>query len=174
MLRPAAIVLALIGACGAADGARAAAPEPVKSLDLDRFMGRWYEIMRTPNGNEHDCYAAFQDWSREPGGRFAIKQHCRKGSAAGAERLVNTAAKVLNAPDNTKFEASFFAGLIRGRYWVVDHADDYQWMIATTEDGKFPALLARTPNLPEAEQARLKARMEQMGLPTRKLQTVGE
>jgi apolipoprotein D and lipocalin family protein len=175
MPRIATIVLAAIAlSAGLPAAGWAGAPEPLKTLDLDRFMGRWYEIMRTPNIHEMNCFAAFQDWTRAPSGQFAIQQHCRGGSAAGAERLVNTAAKVLNAPANTKFEATFFAGLIHGRYWVIDHADDYQWMIATTEDGRFPALLARTPSLPESEVSRLKAHMEELGLPIRRLQQVGE
>jgi apolipoprotein D and lipocalin family protein len=157
-----------------AGASKAAAPEPRKALDLDRFMGRWYEILRTPNGNERNCFGAYQDWSTKTDGEFIIHQHCHKGSPSGPDHLVNTSAKVLNAPENTKFEASFFGGLLRARYWVVDHADDYQWMIATTADGRFPALLSRTPSLPGAEQAKLKARMSDIGFPTDNLQAVGE
>jgi len=171
MARAAAIGLAILALAGAA---RADSPEPRKSLDLDRFMGTWYEILRTPNGNEHNCFADYQEWSSKPGGEFMIRQHCHKGSPTGPDRIINTSAKVLNAPANTKFEASFFGGLIRARYWVVDHADNYDWMIATTEDGKFPALLSRKPGLPEAEQARMKARMADIGFSIDKLEAVGE
>jgi apolipoprotein D and lipocalin family protein len=176
MARAAVFGLAVLAFSSAALAgvARAEAPEPRKALDLDRFMGRWYEILRTPNNNERNCFAAYQDWSAKPSGQFMIRQHCHRGSPTGPERLVNTSAKVLNAPANTKFEASFFGGLLRGRYWVVDHADDYQWMIATTEDGRFPALLSRSPTLTDAEQARLKARMADIGLSTDKLQAAGE
>jgi apolipoprotein D and lipocalin family protein len=170
-MKPAAALLALTVLAGAA---RAEVVEPRRSLDLDRFMGRWYEILRTPNGNERSCVSAYQDWASKPGGQFVIRQHCVKASPAGSERLVNTSARVLNAPDNTKFEASFFGGLLRARYWVVDHADDYQWMIATTEDGRFPALLARTPTITDAERARLKARMGQIGFRTDVLMAAGE
>ena len=171
MRRAAAALLALAAFAGAA---RAEVVEPRRPLDLDRFMGRWYEILRTPNGNERNCVAAYQDWASKPGGGFAIRQHCVRASPAGSERLFNTSARVLNAPDNTKFEASFFGGLLRARYWVVDHADDYQWMIATTEDGRFPALLARTPTLPDGEKARLRARMGQMGFKVDALRAAGE
>lgn len=164
----------VIAALALAGAARAEAPEPRRPLDLDRFMGRWYEILRTPNGNERNCYAVYQDWSSTPDQRFQISQHCHRGSSKGSDRLVNTSARVLNAPANTKFEASFFGGLIRGRYWVVDHDDNYSWMIATTEDGRYPALLARTPGLSEREQTRLKARMADIGFNTDRLQAVGE
>ena len=168
------VLSVLVLAAALAGPVLAAAPEPRRSLDLERFMGRWYEIMRTPNGNERNCFAAYQDWSAKDNGQFIIRQHCHRGSPTGADRLVNTSAKVLNAPDNTKFEASFFGGLLRARYWVIDHADDYHWMIATTEDGDFPALLARTPSMSAEEQAQLKARMAKLGFRTSRLEAVGE
>jgi apolipoprotein D and lipocalin family protein len=170
MARAAAVALAFLAVAGAA---RADAPEPRKTLDLDRFMGRWYEILRTPNSRERNCFAVFQDWSGKDG-QFSIKQHCHRDSPTGPDRLINTSARVLNPPANTKFEASFFGGLIHARYWVVDHDDDYRWMIATTENGRYPALLARTPRLSQEEQTQLKARMQQMGFDTDKLQAVGE
>jgi apolipoprotein D and lipocalin family protein len=173
MRRATAALFALI-AIAIAGAARAEVVEPRRPLDLDRFMGRWYEILHTPNGNERNCVSAYQDWASRPGGQFLIRQHCMKASPPGAERLIDTSARVLNAPDNTKFEASFFGGLLRARYWVVDHADDYQWMIATTADGRYPALLARSPGLPESERLRLKARMAQMGFKTDVLLAAGD
>lgn len=152
--------------------ASAAAPEPVKPLDLNRFMGRWYEILRTPNDRQKNCFGAWQVWSRK-GERFQIAQNCHKGSRTGPVETVMTAARVTDRRTNAKFEASFFGGLIRKDYWVIDHADDYSWMIAASADGKFPALLARTPGLPAAKQAELKRRMAQLGLPTARLQAVG-
>jgi apolipoprotein D and lipocalin family protein len=153
--------------------ASAAAPEPVKPLDVNRFMGRWYEILRTPNDRQKNCYAAYQVWSKRAADRFAIAQHCRKGSRTGPLEVVQTDARLLGHSSNAKFEASFFGGLIRKNYWVIDHADDYSWMIASSSDGKYPAVLARTPGLSPARQAELKRRMAQLGLPTGQLQAVG-
>ena len=110
--------------------ALAAAPEPRKPIDLDRFMGRWFEILRTPNGAQANCHAAYQVWSQPKPGRFSIAQVCHRDSPAGPERRVQTGARTLDPPTNAKFEASFFGGLIRRQYWVIDHADDYGWMIA--------------------------------------------
>jgi hypothetical protein len=41
--------------------AHACAPEPTKPVDLSRFMGRWYEILRTPNKDERSCFAPSED-----------------------------------------------------------------------------------------------------------------
>ena len=135
--------------------------------------GRWYEILRTPNDRQKYCYAAYQVWTKKAADRFAIAQHCRKGSRTGPLEVVQTDARLLGHPSNAKFEASFFGGLIRKNYWVIDRADDYSWMIASSSDGKYPAVLARTPGLSPARQAELKRRMAQLGLPTGQLQAVG-
>ena len=111
-----------------ASAASAAAPEPRKPLDLDRFMGRWYEILRTPNGNQKNCGPAHQDWARRSEDRFSVAQACLKKD--GSWRRVGTAVRLLDPATRAKFEASFFGGLIKGRYWVVDRAED-------CENGKY-------------------------------------
>jgi apolipoprotein D and lipocalin family protein len=139
------------------------APQPRRAVDIDRFMGRWYEIVRTPNNRQKNCHAAHQVWSRKVNGGFDIDQVCHVGDRNGPARHVDTAARIVDPTTNAKFEASFFGGLIRRQYWVIDHGDDYGWMIASTSDGKFVALLARTPGLPASRLAALKARMRALG-----------
>ncbi len=122
-------------------------------------MGRWREIVRTPANRQKNCHGAYQVWSRKADGAFDIDQVCHGGDRKGPERHVDTAARIVDPATNAKFEASFFGGLIRRQYWVIDHGDDYGWMIASTSDGKFVALLARTTGLPPARLSALKARM---------------
>ncbi len=164
--------LGLIVLCAALAGAaQAGVPTPAKSVDMDRLMGRWYEILRTPNTNQKNCYAAYQVWERR-GADYAIRQVCHRDSSEGRESALGVTARPLN-PQNTEFEASFFGGILRARYWVTDHADNYSWMIATTDDGRFPKLLARTPGLSPAEQEALKKRMAALGFDVERLQAVG-
>ena len=155
---------------GLAGAAHAAAPAPEKSVDMNQFVGLWYEILRTPNDQQKNCFAAYQVWTRRASD-YAIRQVCHRDAPDGRESVINTSAKAIN-PQNTEFEASFFGGLIRARYWVTDHADDYSWMIATTEDGRYPKLLARTPSLPSSERSALRQRMASLGFATDALQAV--
>lgn len=174
-LRAAVLALALAVAVPALAPAAAfaEAPQPRSHVDLDRFMGRWYEILRTPNDHQRNCWAASQVWSRRGADRFTIAQTCHRGSRAGRTSTVSTSARVLDSTTNAKFEASFFGGLIRQRYWVIEVAPDYSWMIATTADGQFPALLSRSATMSAAQQTQLTARMGQLGLPTRQLEPSG-
>lgn len=157
-------VLLLVATAASAD-----APEPRRTIDLDRFMGRWHEILRSPNDHQRDCWAASQVWTRRGPNDFSIVQSCHRGARDGRVTTFNTRARVIDTSTNAKFEASFFGGLIRQRYWVIDVAPDYSWMIATTADGRFPALLSRNATMSAAQQTQLRNRMAELGLPTRQL-----
>ena len=166
MRRRVAVCLALAASLAEATAGHAAqsAPEPRKSIDIPRFMGRWYEILRTPNKAQSNCYAAYQVWNETGPGRFTIAQVCHRDSPSGPEHRIQTGARTLDPPTNAKFEASFFAGLIRRDYWVLDHADDYSWMIASTSNGRYVGVLARKPDLTKREVDALSARVAAMGL----------
>ena len=47
----------------------AAVPQPAKSVDLTRYLGRWYELARYEQGFQKDCDSVTADYSlREDGG----------------------------------------------------------------------------------------------------------
>lgn len=152
--------------------ALAGAPEPRRPIDIDRFMGRWYEIVRTPNDGQKNCHAASQIWSQRPDGTFDIAQTCRKGSPSGPVRKVDTRARILDPNTNAKFEASFFGGLLKRKYRVIDRSDDYEWMIASTSDGDFVALLSRQPAMSRGDVSSLIRRMRALGFTANKLEIV--
>lgn len=166
-LRSAVLAIALL--VGPVATAQAEVPQPRATINVDRFMGRWYEIARTPNDHQRNCWAARQVWSRRAPNSFVITQTCHRDSRDGRATTVNSSARILDTATNAKWEASFFAGLIRERYWVIDIAPDYSWMIATTADGRFPALLSRNPTMSAGQKSELVARMARLGLPTRQL-----
>lgn len=167
------LVSLCVAAATVASPALAKAPEPKKPIEIDHLMGRWYEILRTPNVRQTNCYGAYQVWTRTEPGKFSIAQTCHRDSLTGEAKTTPTSAKTLDPGTNTKFEASFFGGIIKAQYWILDHDDGYSWMIGSTSGGNFVSLLARKPALPDAEVASLKARIGAMGLNTEKLVAMG-
>jgi len=169
-MRPGLMFVALLALPALALGGP---PEPRKPLDLDRFMGRWYEVLRIPNMAEHNCHAAHQDWSRVGSDNFMILETCHGDADDGPERVIRTPARELDPVSHAKFEATFFGGLLHRRYWVLDHAEDYGWMIASTDDGKYASVLTRSPEIPAAELSDLRARSGRLGLDAARLVFVG-
>ena len=155
MSRPAPAAAALAFGLMAAGAVWAVPPavvvSPQASMDTDRILGRWYEILRMPNKIQRNCFAAYQVWARKDDG-YTVQQVCHRDGPEGKVAEVTVTAKPLNA-DNTLFDTSFFGGLIHQKYVLVDiHAPDYSWLISTTADGRFPKL-----HVPLAHHARRRA-----------------
>jgi apolipoprotein D and lipocalin family protein len=163
----------LVGLCAGlllAAAVQAAAPQPAKPVDIDRFMGRWYEIARTPNPNQKDCWAATTDWVRKAGNRFSFVQTCRRGSPDGPKKVWQGAATIADPRTRAKLDLSFLGGVIKQEYWVLDHADDYSWAVVGTPGGNYVWLFSRQPSVSEAERAQLLQQVRALGYDTGKLQ----
>ena len=121
-------------------------PQPAKSVDLHRYLGRWYEIARYEQSFQKGCEAVTADYSLQPDGTIIVLNRCRK--AQGATEARGT-AKVVDRLTNAKLKVSFF-GPFYGDYWVLDHADDYNWSIVGEPSGRYLWILAREPTPSEA------------------------
>ena len=164
--------LAALILTAAASAASAQAPQPRQSIDIDRFMGRWYEIVRTPNDAQRNCHGANQTWARRADGTFDIALYCHRDRPGGRLSTTRSRARITDPRTNAKFEASFFGGIIKRQYWVIDRADNYDWMIASTADGQFVSILTRDPNVSASRLETLRSRARQLGLRTNTMQVV--
>jgi len=154
------VVLALTGAASAA----MALPQAVasKSIDPQRYLGRWYEVGRIPNSFQKNCEAATSDWAKAGDGQYAVVQTCRTGSPAGPPKSWKGAGRVMD-PVKAQIRISFFGGFIKQDYVVVDRADDYSWCILATATPKFFWIMSRRPVISAQQKAQLVARSRQLG-----------
>lgn len=166
------VLLAAILALMLAGPAFAAAPAPKKPIQVDRFAGRWHEIVRTPNPRQKNCFAAFVDWTRQADGSLKVVNQCRKGSPAGKVETFSSVATVLDAA-KARVSMAFFGGVVKQEYWILDRADDYSWAIMGTPGGNYVWGFTRKANLTAAERAALIARIKALGYDTGKLEVVG-
>jgi apolipoprotein D and lipocalin family protein len=155
--------LSTLAALVAAGAAQAGAHRPVRPVSSDLYSGRWYEIARTPNTMQKDCQGATSDFQGFEAGVFTVVETCRKGSPAGPAKTIRARAKIVPASENTRFKMSFFGGLIRQEYWILDHADDGSWAVMATPGGNYVWLLSRRPSLPPSVQAAALARVSALG-----------
>ncbi len=146
-----------------------AVPEPLKPVDLTRYLGRWYEFARYENRFERRCEAVTADYSLQPDGLLRIVNTCRDGAVEGPARSATGRAKIVPGSGNAKLRVSFFGPLFSGRYWVLDHDDDYAWSIVGEPSGKFLWFLTRAPIPDLALQEFLIARARTLGYDTHRL-----
>ena len=58
-------------------------PQPSKSVEIDRYLGRWYELYRYDASFQKDCEAVSADYSRNADGTIRVLNACRKGAVDG-------------------------------------------------------------------------------------------
>ena len=137
-------------------------PEPAKAVDLDLYLGRWYELYRYDAPFQRDCEAVTADYSRGDNGTVGVLNSCRKGAVDGPLKTAKGKAKVVDPVSNAKLKVSFF-GPFYGDYWVLDHADDYQWAIVGEPSGRYLWILSRDPKPSDTQKAMLRRKAEDMG-----------
>ncbi len=138
-------------------------PEPNKPVDLQKYLGRWYETARYEQGFQKGCEGVTADYSLHADGSILVLNRCRKPDGKMSE--ARGRAKVIHGTANAKLKVSFF-GPFYGDYWVLDHADDYSWSIVGEGSGRYLWILNRQATLAEAEVQSLIDRAASLGYDT--------
>jgi len=134
----------LLAACVAGPSGNPKPPQPAKAVELDRYLGKWYEVARYDMRFQKGCEAVTAEYSKRPDGLIRVLNTCRQDAVNGPVRTAEGKAKVADTATNAKLQVSFF-GPFWGDYWVMDHADDYSWSIVGEGSGKYLWLLTRKP-----------------------------
>jgi apolipoprotein D and lipocalin family protein len=137
-----------------------AVPEPAKAVELQRYLGRWYEIARYEQSFQKGCEGVTADYSLRSDGSIAVVNRCRKPDGKITE--ARGRAKIVEPRSSAKLKVSFF-GPFYGNYWVLDHADDYSWSIVGEPSGRYLWILAREPTPPKGKVQALVQRVRDMG-----------
>ena len=143
-------------------------PPTVAKVDLDRYIGRWYEIARLPMAFQKANEAARAEYGKNADGTVSV--HNTAVRPDGTEHGIKGYAKVLNPPQNSKLAVRFktwFGPLIpvpkQGNYWVLHVDDKYQEAIVGTPNRKFLWILSRTEKLPEFRYQALVKKAKDLG-----------
>ena len=124
----------------------------VETVDVERYLGRWYEIARFPNRFEENCEGVTADYARREDGLIAVVNTCREGATDGPEKAAKGRARIVDAASNAKLEVSFF-GPFWGDYWIIDLAEDYSLAIVGEPAGRYLWVLSRTPTINDGVRA---------------------
>lgn len=157
---------AALGACATLQRGpvgNAAVPQPSKPVELNRYLGRWYELARYEAGFQKDCEAVTADYSLLENGQVRILNRCRQGAVDGPVKQSEGKAKVVEGSENAKLKVSFFGPFYVGDYWVLDHADDYSWSIVGEPSGRYLWILSREARPGAETRQALRSRVQALG-----------
>ncbi len=143
-------------------------PQPRLPVDLQKYLGRWYELARYEASFQKGCEGVTADYALRPDGAVKVVNSCRQDSPSGPLRSAEAKATVVENSGGAKLRVTFFWPFT-GDYWVLDRAQDYSWSIVGEPSGRYLWVLSRDPRPPEAQYQALVARVAELGYDTRLL-----
>lgn len=137
-------------------------------LDLQRYLGTWYEVARFDSFFQRGCYATKATYSRRDDGELRIVNECHDGSPTGEVKKAEGKAWVEDPKEPGKLQVMFFWPF-HGPYWVLEVAPDYSWALIGHPKKKSCWVMSRTPAMDEGLYAQLVKKLEARGYDTSKL-----
>ena len=139
----------------------------VPSVDLNRYVGRWYEIARLPNGFQKKCADTVSaNYTLRADGKIEVLNRCRK--ASGEFTTAKGKAKIVDKKTNAKLKVTFFWPFY-GDYWILDLGPNYEYAVVGEPDRKYLWILSRSPQMDEALFQELLQKMAGKGFDTEKI-----
>jgi len=161
-----AVAIALgLGLAAVSGGCRSTQPPlaVVDEVDIDRYLGRWFEIASFPQWFQRGCVASMATYTRRDDGRIGVVNECRDGSFDGELRRADGVAWVADEEESrAKLKVQFFWPF-RGDYWIIALDPEYRYAAVGHPSRDYLWILSRTPTLDPTLYRALAARLEAQG-----------
>lgn len=140
----------------------------VPSLDVSRFMGRWYELARYDHKFERGMTHVTATYILKDDGKIeVINEGIRDGVAKKAEGK----AKQPDPNDPGKLKVSFFL-FFYSDYYILELDPDYNYVVIGSSTDKYLWIMCREKTMPAEVYDGIIQRLQERGYDTSKLQTV--
>ena len=147
----------------------------VPHVDLQRYVGSWFEVARFPNWFQGTCVGdVTANYEVLDDGTVKVTNRCREsqGRINMAEGIATPAS---GDTTGARLKVSFLPGWLRwipwaeGDYWVVMLDDDYRWAVVSEPSREYLWVLSRTPKLDPALYERIVNQLRRDGYDVDKL-----
>lgn len=143
----------------------------VKKLDLNRYLGAWYEIARFPHSFERNLVGVTATYSLREDGKIKVLNQGYKNSLDGELSVAVGKAKIPDELMPGKLKVSFF-WIFYADYYVLELDDNYQYAMIGSSNDKYFWILSRTPQLDSATYEMLLDKARKRGYNLSKLEKV--
>jgi apolipoprotein D and lipocalin family protein len=119
----------------------------VKQLDLNRYLGKWYEIARFPHSFEKNLVGVTATYRLKEDGMIEVLNEGFKNTLDGERSKAIGKAKIPNKLEPGKLKVSFF-WIFYADYNVLElDAENYQYAMIGSSSDKYFWILCRTPQM---------------------------
>ncbi|MFD1216809.1 MULTISPECIES: lipocalin family protein [Microbulbifer] len=141
--------------------------DPVEDFQLNRYLGKWYEIARLDHSFERGLSHVTAEYSLREDGRVRV---INRGYSAETGEWDEAEGKALFVGDQNvgHLKVSFF-GPFYGSYVIFELDDDYQYAMVAGPDRSYLWLLARSPQVDSKLRQWFLARADELGFDTGKI-----
>jgi apolipoprotein D and lipocalin family protein len=144
------------------------AVKPVTGFELDRYLGKWYEIARLDHPFERGLEKVNAEYSRREDGGVRVINRGFSGEKNEWDEAEGKAYFVRGS-DEGYLRVSFF-GPFYGSYVVFElDKEDYQYAFVSSSNRSYLWLLSRTPEVSEELKVRFIEKARELGFSTEDL-----
>ncbi|WP_044415010.1 lipocalin family protein [Halarcobacter anaerophilus] len=140
--------------------------QSVKKLDLNQYLGKWYEIARYEHFFEKNCKNVNATYSLKKNNNIKVVNRCQDITTNEKKEAIGEAKKVDNT--NSKLKVTFFWPFY-GDYWVIMLAKDYSYAVVSEPTKKYLWILSRTKTLSINIQNKIVKKLKTLNFDTSKL-----
>ena len=142
--------------------------QTVDTVDLDKYAGTWYEIAAFPQRFQKGCHGTTATYSKTSKDYIIVENKCRRDSLNGKESSIKGKAFIDPGTGNAKLKVQFFWPF-KGKYWIIDLAEDYSYAVVGHPDRDYLWILCRTPQMNEVTYSQVVNRIKQKNFNVSKL-----
>jgi apolipoprotein D and lipocalin family protein len=120
----------------------------VPNVDLNKYAGKWFEIASFPQRFQKGCNCTTAEYTLSDKGYVIVENRCNKDSINGKLSYIKGKAFVEENSGNAKLSVQFFWPF-KGKYWIIELADDYSYAVVGHPNRNYLWILSRTPQMDE-------------------------
>lgn len=152
--------LLLLPACG--DTSIPSGCTPVQGFDVQRYLGKWYEIARLENRFEEGMTHCTAEYSLKDGGVLRV---LNRGLKDGNWEEAEGRARFVGDSTVGSLKVSFFGPFWGGYHILALDEEHYSWSLVAGPNREYLWILSREPQLAPDVLERLKERARELEFP---------
>ena len=117
--------------------------EVVPHVELEKYLGKWYEIAHLPARFQKDCTNTTATYTLSKDGNIIVLNECVRN---GKVKRAKGKAKVVDKNTGAKLKVTFFWPF-SADYWIINLGKNYDYAVVGTPNRKYLWILSRAPQM---------------------------
>ncbi len=141
--------------------------ETADNVNLEKYVGRWYEIASIPQKFQEGCHCTTAEYELKDD-YVKVINSCTQGGVDGELDVAEGKAFIPDENDKSRLKVQFFWPF-KGDYWILELGDNYEYAAVGSPDRESLWILSRTPIMDEQTYKTILKSLKVKGFPTEEL-----